>query len=133
MIEAEDLLDGDDVRLSPAVAALLTDGLLVLARAAVRSSSPAAVPDVVLVLLEAVEASARRVSDVGSGAGLSVIVDDVQSSWVTADVAGERVGLSSRRVRQLDTSAVRRRSAGPRAPVEVVLEDVVAYVAGGGR
>mgnify|MGYP000132530942 CR=1 FL=1 len=116
MIEAEDLLDGDDVRLSPAVAARLTDGLLLLARAAVTASSPRTVPDIVVALIDALQASARRVSDVGSGGVSSVIVDGVQSSWVTAGAAGERVGLSSRRVRQLAASGV---IASPKSVISI--------------
>jgi hypothetical protein len=137
VIDAEDLLDGLDVRVVPAQARVLGDDLLVLLRAAVTGSGDEVVPASVVSLLEAVMASARCVSDVGSDGRVRRIVEDVHeqhTSWVTAAEAGDRVGLGPRRVRQLASAeVVRSRAEGPRAPVFVVLEDVRAYVAGGGR
>lgn len=73
------------------------DGVLALVRVAVTSQSRQKVPEVVLDLLNALEA---QVSESGNALQREVRVVDM-GMWVTPDEAGQAVGYSGRRVRQL--------------------------------
>jgi hypothetical protein len=129
VIDAEDLLDGDDVRVTPAQARLLGDDLLVLLRAAVTAGGGEPVPASVVQLLEAVMASARCPSGLGSAGGSGGIVDDVPSWWLTSSAAGARVGLSGRRVRQLVTDeAIQGRPASCCGAIFVDPDELHAYL-----
>lgn len=73
------------------------DGLLVLARAAVLSTTGERVPGVVVELLEALAADVSADGNAVGGGGSM----DAMGMGLTADEAGSQVGLTGARVRQL--------------------------------
>lgn len=99
------------------------DGLMVLARVAVRAGAEQ-VPAVVVELMEALEADATSgTGDAGSSGGR---LGDV-ATRVTPDQAGQRVGLSGRHVRSLCARGlVRSDRIGTRYVVD--LDDLHRYL-----